>query len=77
MTEAAQTILPVNPTDIPLEKVKAYSIIHKCTPQEAFAALLSKKLLLLLETSSADEDIKAVVKVLVTSVVGDGSVVKI
>lgn len=65
-------VRPENPIDIAPEKVKAFAMLHRCSPQDAFGCLLAKDLLERLAEAQTVEDIKAVVKVLVTSVVGDG-----
>lgn len=68
---------PVNPTHIAPEKIKTFAMVHKLTPQESFATLLSKDLLERIDESTADDGLKAVVRVLVTSVIGDGKVTKL
>ena len=75
MGEAAKELIvkDSNPLNIRPEKVKAYAMLHRCSPQDAFGCLLAKDLLERLEEATTVDDLKAVVKVLVTSVVGDGS----
>lgn len=68
-----EVLRPANPIDIPPEKVKAYAMLHRCSPQDAFGCLLAKDLLERLADAKTVDDIKIVVKVMVTSVVGDGS----
>jgi hypothetical protein len=62
----------VNPLDINPAKVKAFAMLHKKTPVEAYAILLGRDLLELLDKSSADDEIKTIVRILITSVIGDG-----
>ena len=64
---------PTNPIDIAPERVKIYSQLHRCSPQEAFGAMLAKDLLERLVKAATVDDMKVIVKVLVTSVIGDGN----
>ena len=73
MSEEIKPVKPANPLDIPAEKVKVLSMLHKCSPQEAFAAILGKDLLERLDGALTVEELKPIIKVLVTSVVGDGT----
>ncbi len=65
-------IRSANPIDIAPEKVKAFSMLHRCSPQDAFGCLLAKDLLERLDESKTVDELRVVVRVLVTSVVGDG-----
>ena len=77
MEDQAPVVKDPNPINIPPEKVKVYSMLHKCTPQEAFGALLATDLLERLALAVTADDLKPIIKVLITSVIGDGSVAKV
>jgi len=81
MTESSEvenangkSTLPDDPFNIPLERVKAFAMANRLQPMEAFCQLLSQDLLDRLDRSAADDQMKAVARVLVSTVLGDGVV---
>lgn len=74
VTEAngKQVVLEVDPKAIDPNKVKAYSIAHKMSPQDAYRTLLATDLLKRIELSDADTQGKIVLRILVSMVVGEG-----
>lgn len=63
---------PKNPIDIDPKRVQAYALLHRLSPQDAFGSLLATDLLERLVEATTVDELKVVIKVLVTSVVGDG-----
>ena len=64
--------LELDPKAIDPNKVKAYSVAHGLTLQQAYAQMLATDLLKRVDIGTADTQTKIVLRILINMVVGEG-----
>lgn len=61
-----------DPKAIDPNKVKAYALTHKMSPQDAYRTLLATDLLKRIDIGTADTQTKIVLRILISMVAGEG-----
>lgn len=67
-----EILLEEDPKKIDPNKVKAYALVHKLSPQDAYRSLLANDLLKRINISNSDTQTKIVLRILTSMVVGEG-----
>lgn len=71
-TNNKEVLLEADPKAIDPNKIKAYALVHKMSPQDAYRTLLATDLLKRVEISNIDTQSKIVLRILISMVAGEG-----